>query len=80
MLITNVDEGSFASEIGLQARDVIVSINRQPVSSVDDVKRIQASIKPGDPVAFRIMRADRRQQRQAEWVGLFLAGTLPASQ
>lgn len=79
VLITNVEEGSFASDIGLQGRDVIVSINRQPVSSVDDVKRIQSSIKAGDPVAFRIMRADRRQ-RPVEWVSLFLAGTLPATQ
>lgn len=79
VLITNVEEGSFASEIGLQARDVIVSINRQSVSSVDDVKRIQASLKAGDPVAFRVMRADRRQ-RPVEWVSLFLAGTLPANQ
>ena len=77
VLITNVEQASFASEIGLQPRDVIVSINRQAVSSVDDVKRIQASIKTGDPVAFRVMRADRRQ-RPVEWVSLFLAGTLPA--
>jgi serine protease Do len=79
VLITNVEQGSFASEIGLQARDVIVSINRRAVGSVDDVKRIQATIKPGDPVAFRVMRADRRQ-RPVEWVSLFLAGTLPANQ
>jgi serine protease Do len=78
VLITNVEEGSFASEIGLQTRDVIVSINRQAVGSVDDVKRIQASIKTGDPVAFRVMRADGRQ-RPVEWVSLFLAGTLPAT-
>jgi serine protease Do len=63
----------------MQPRDVIVSINRQPVSSVDDVKRIQASIKAGDAVAFRVMRADRRQ-RPVEWVSLFLAGTLPSTQ
>jgi len=79
VVITNVDQGSCASEIGLQPRDVIVSINRQPVSSVNDVKRIQASIKPGDAVAFRVMRADRRQ-RPVEWISLFLAGTLPSNE
>ncbi len=79
VLVTNVEAGSFASDIGLQPRDVIVSINRQPVSSVADVKRIQASIKPGDPVTFRVMRADRRQ-RPVEWISLFLAGTLPPNQ
>ena len=47
---------SFAEDIGLMEKDVILSINRQPVTSVDDVKRIQGTLKPGDAVAFHIMR------------------------
>ena len=57
VLVTVVEDGAFAEEIGVRERDVIVSINRQPVSSFEDVKRIQATLKSGDAVAFRVMRA-----------------------
>ena len=53
-----------------QEKDVIVSINRQPVSSVEDVKKIQASLKPGDAVAFRMMRANPSGARTARWTRL----------
>ena len=53
---------------------VLTAINRQPVKSVDDVKRIQGTLKPGDAVAFRVLRSAGRGQ---EWQPLFLAGTLP---
>jgi len=38
-------------------RDILMAINKQPVNSVDDLQRIQAKLKPGDAVAFRVMRA-----------------------
>jgi serine protease Do len=81
VLVTRVEPDSFAEEIGLRPNDVIVSINRQPVSSTDDVRRIQSSLKPGDAVAFRIMRPMTGmggRGRQTQWQGMFLAGTLPA--
>jgi S1-C subfamily serine protease len=53
--------------------DVIVEINRQPVHTTDDVKRIQHELKPGDAVAFRILRQSGRN----EWTPQFLAGSLP---
>ncbi|MDP2996637.1 MAG: Do family serine endopeptidase [Bryobacterales bacterium] len=79
VLLTRIEEGSFAEEIGLAPNDVVVSINRQAVASVDDVKRLQAALKPGDAVAFRVMRQlSRGTGRAAVWQGLFVAGTLPA--
>ena len=42
---------SFAEDIGLQAKDVLTAINKQPVRSVEDVKRLQSTLKPGDAVA-----------------------------
>ena len=79
VLITRIEEGSFAEEIGLTRNDVVVSINRQAVASVDDVKRLQTALKPGDAVAFRVMRQlSRGTGRAAAWQGLFVAGTLPA--
>jgi serine protease Do len=74
VLITEVQTSSFAEDIGLAPNDVLVAINRQPVNSVDDVKRIQTNLKPGEAVAFRILR---RAGRGGEWGSQFVAGTLP---
>jgi hypothetical protein len=52
------------------------------VASVDDVKRLQSTLKPGDAVAFRVMRAlpGMRGARGAlQWQGIWLSGTLPAN-
>lgn len=78
VVVTQVEPNSFSDDIGLAKNDVILSINRQPVTSVDDVKRIQGTLKPGDAVAFRIMRFGGA--RNQEWTSLFLAGTLPNTQ
>lgn len=82
VLITEVEPNSFAEDIGLLPRDIITAINRQPVRSVDDVLRIQAKLKPGDAVAFRVMRAAPTTVRgqQPEWQPFFAAGTLPQTQ
>jgi serine protease Do len=56
ILISRVETGSFAEDIGMAKNDVLLEINRQAVNSVDDVKRIQTTLKPGDAVAFRVMR------------------------
>ena len=50
LVVRSVDTGSFAEDIGLFEQDVILSINRQPVASVEDVIRIQSKLKPGDAV------------------------------
>jgi serine protease Do len=73
VLVSSVEENSFAEDIDMRRGDVIVEINRQPVHTTDDVKRIQQTIKPGEAVAFRILR----QAGRGEWSPLFLAGSLP---
>ncbi|MCS7043578.1 MAG: Do family serine endopeptidase [Bryobacteraceae bacterium] len=76
--VTVVEEDSFAEEIGMRVGDIIVSINRQPVSSFEDVKRIQSTLKRGDAVAFRVMRPVVGQTRgQRQWTGVYLSGVLP---
>jgi serine protease Do len=57
--------------------DVVTAINRQPVNSADDVRRIQSTLRPGQPVAFRVMRAAQARAGRVDWQPLFLAGTLP---
>jgi serine protease Do len=79
LVIRSVDSGSFAEDIGLFEQDVILAINRQPVTSVEDVIRIQSKLKPGDAVAFRVMRPSPGGRGHApEWNSFFVSGTLPA--
>ncbi len=81
VLVSDVESGSFGEDVGIQHGDVLMAINRQPVNSPDDVKRIAATLKPGQPVAFKVMRSlGVNQQGGGQWQPVFLAGTLPASQ
>jgi len=70
-----------AGEIGIRENDVIVSINRQPVAGIDDIKKIQSGLKGGDAVAFRVMRpnpfAGRTANAGPRFASMFLSGTLP---
>jgi serine protease Do len=76
VLVTQVEPGSFAEEIGMVPNDIITAINREPINNADDLKRIQNALKPGASVAFRIVRAGAKGQ---DWSPIFLAGTLPAN-
>ena len=82
VVVTRVQEESFAGEIGIRENDVIVSINRLPVAGVEDIKKIQSTLKGGDPVAFRVMRpnpmAGRGNAQGPRFASMFLSGTLPA--
>jgi serine protease Do len=82
MMVTRVEPGSFASDIGLAEHDIITSLNRQPVSSLEDVKKVQAKLKPGDPVAFHVTRTaglprGARAANSPELPSTWLSGTLP---
>jgi serine protease Do len=79
VVVTAVLPNSFAEDIRLLEKDVIVSINRQQVSSVEDVRRIQGTLKPGDPVAFRVLRRINLGPAgpSSEWTSFFLSGALP---
>jgi len=73
--VVSVDPGSFADDIGLQPGDIILSINRQPVSLPGDVVRLQANLKPGQAVALHILRVQPGQH--SEPLRTYLAGKLP---
>jgi len=76
VVVTEVEPGSFADDIGLLANDIITNINRHPVTSKDELIRLQSTLKPGDAVAFRVMRAGGTRNQQ-EWAPVFVPGTLP---
>jgi serine protease Do len=73
--ISSVEPDSFAEDMGLMQGDILLSLNRQPINSTDDLQRLKANLKPGDAVAFRILR---RNGRGGPWVASYVAGTLPA--
>jgi serine protease Do len=77
VVIDSVEPASFAADLGLAANDVLVAINRQPVSSVDDVKRIRGALKPGQAVEFKILHRTRAGRGSSDWQTFFRAGTLP---
>jgi serine protease Do len=75
ILITRVDAGSFAEDIGLRQGDILTHMNRQQIQSIADLKRLQGALKPGDAVAFRAMR--NASQGGEDWQAFFPAGTVP---
>jgi serine protease Do len=72
--VITVDSGSFADDIGMQEGDAILSINRQAVSSPDEVMKVQASFKPGQPIAVHVVRSLGRHGQPQRF---YLAGRLP---
>jgi len=76
--VTDVEPNSFAEDIRLQKGDVIVAIAGQRVSTIEDVKKVQATLKPGDAVQFRVLR--RQGPNSTTWTMNYLAGFLPAKQ
>jgi serine protease Do len=75
--VVSVDPGSFADDIGLQEGDAILSINRQPVTSSDDVLKVEAAFKPGQPIAVHIVRGGGIGGHQGEPQRFYLSGRLP---
>jgi serine protease Do len=73
--VVTVDPGSFADDIGMQDGDTILSINRMPVMTPDDVMRVQASFKPGQPIAVHVARIAGAKHAQPQRI--YLSGHLP---
>ena len=70
-----VEPSSFADDIGLLPGDVIVSVNRQPVNSTEDIAKFSGTLKPGDAVQFRVLSRGPNN----DWSARFAAGTLPTN-
>jgi serine protease Do len=80
VVVTRVVEDSFAYEIGLREKDVILSINRIDVKSVDDIRKVQGTLKPGAAVVLRVARQNpfaARGENQPASNSFLLSGTLP---
>ena len=89
VVVARVEQDSFAEDIGLMDRDIVVSINRRSVNSTDDVRAIAQGLKAGDAVTFHVFRqtpvartttrgrSSARPNSDGGAESLFLAGTLP---
>ncbi len=73
--VMSVEPGSFSDDIGLLPGDVILSVNRQPVNSTEDIAKFSGTLKPGDAVQFRVLSKGRNN----DWSPRFAAGTLPSN-
>jgi Do/DeqQ family serine protease len=56
VLVSHVDPGSVADDAGLKAKDVIETINREPVDDSEDFKRTLNRLKSGDPIVLLVHR------------------------
>ncbi len=72
VVVTEVKPDSFADDINMAQGDVILQINRQPVNSEEDFKKIMSKLKSGEDVAFLVRRG-----RGAGAGNIFVSGTLP---
>jgi len=77
VLVASTDPGSFADDIGLEKGDIIVELNLEKVNSKEDLQRIQGTLKPGQPVAFQVMRQTQGARGGGAWQSFFAAGTVP---
>ena len=58
VLVTRIRSGSEAFRRGLRRGDLIVEVNRQPVSSVKEYREIIEELDSGAAVLFRVRRGD----------------------
>jgi serine protease Do len=73
VLVTDVPASGFASDLGVQRGDIILSINHKAITSVDDFNKAQAQLKSGNDVLLLI----GRRSPPHSYATLFLADRLP---
>src|SRR5439155_19434783 len=60
--VVEVVEGSPAAKAGLRPEDLIVDLNDEPVTGVDDLQRLMAGELIGAKVTVKTVRNGRRQR------------------
>ena len=69
VIVTEVKPDSFADDIQMQPGYVIVQVNRQPVNSEEDFRKITSQLKSGQDVVFLV--------KSGRGGNIFVSGTLP---
>jgi serine protease Do len=73
VLVADADVSGFASDLGVEPGDVILSINRHPVASLDDYNKLQGELKSGQDVVLLVARRNGPHG----FTTLYLADRLP---
>ena len=60
VVVAGVEPGSVAAEEGIKRGDVIEGINRQPVGSVSEFRKLANSLVPGETVLVLVNRGGKR--------------------
>ena len=73
VLVQEVKPDGFGDSIGLGRGDIILEINKQPVNSEDDFRRVQNQLKSGQDVVFLV----RPRGSGPQGGTVFMGGSLP---
>lgn len=76
VLVTKVAPASFAEDLGLSENDIVVTVNRRPVSTARALTDFWQKLKPGEDVALKVMKWSPRDE---EWTAFYLAGVVRLS-
>ena len=72
VMVQDLKPDGFGDTVGLSRGDVILEINKQPVTNEDDFQRIQSQVKSGQDVVFLVRPRGTRDNTT-----VFMGGTLP---
>ena len=74
VLVSEVEPGSFAEDIGFAQGDVIVEVNHNAVDTFNGLRRALSDLRKGEDVVFKVLRQDESRGL----LTVFLAGKVPA--
>lgn len=72
VLVTEATGGGFASEMGVQRGDVILTVNQGPVATAEDFNKVASKLKSGMDVVLLVARRSQRS-----FTTVYLADRLP---
>ena len=73
VLVQEIKPDGFGDSVGISRGDVILEINKQPVNSEEDFRRVQSQLKSGQDVVFLV----RPRGSGPQGGTVFMGGTLP---
>jgi serine protease Do len=76
VIVTQVEPASFAEDLGFLPRDIIVEVNREPVTSVAAYRSAIGKLKPGQTIIFKVLRSGGGDR----WLMPYLSGVVPNPQ
>ncbi|MCL4523907.1 MAG: Do family serine endopeptidase [Acidobacteria bacterium] len=76
VIVTQVEPASFADDLGFLQRDIILEVNREPVTTLAAYRAAIGKLKPGQNVIFKVLRSGGNDR----WLMPYLSGVVPKTQ